>query len=112
NAKRLYHLVDQILEFRKTEAGTKKLRISEGDVVSFVREIYDSFMALAQKNTINYVFQSEQGELHGFFDRDAIERICFNLLSNAFKYTPVGGNISISVEKEGEDVLIQVKDSG
>src|SRR5690606_3977128 len=60
NAKRLYHLVDQILEFRKTEAGTKKLKISQGDVIAFVRGIYDSFMALAQKNTINYVFQSKE----------------------------------------------------
>jgi len=112
NAKRLYHLVDQILEFRKTEAGTKKLKISQGDVIAFVRGIYDSFMALAQKNTINYVFQSKENELQGFFDRDAIERICFNLLSNAFKYTAPGGSISIRVEKDDEDVLIQVEDSG
>ncbi len=112
NTKRLYHLVDQVLEFRKTEAGTKKLQISEGDVVTFVQEIYDSFLALAQKKEINYVFRSEESELPGFFDRDSIERICFNLLSNAFKYTPLGGSIEISVAKSGEDVIIKVTDSG
>lgn len=112
NAKRLYQLVDQILEFRKVEAGTKKLRVIKGDIVSFLQEIYESFVPMAEKNNITYTFFCAEKMSLCYFDRDSIERICFNLLSNAFKYTKDGGKISIDVHTEGEHLVVKVSDSG
>lgn len=112
NAKRLYQLVDQLLEFRKAEAGTKKLKVARSDMVKFVREIYESFVTMAEKKNIAYTFICAEKSLLCSFDRDSIERICFNLLSNAFKYTKERGKLSISLYKKEEDLVIQVSDSG
>lgn len=112
NTKRLFHLVDQLLEFRKTEAGTRKLKLSKGDMVSFVHDIYSSFIVLSEKNNIRYNFKSTESRLSFHFDRDAIEKVCFNLLSNAFKYTQNGGTIEITLSKKNEDVVITVSDTG
>lgn len=112
NVKRLYQLVDQLLEFRKVEADTKRLKVAEIDIVRFVKEIYESFSTMAEKNNIGYTFICPEEKMIGFFDRDAIERVCFNLLSNAFKYTKEGGEISIRLQKKEELLVISVLDTG
>jgi len=112
NTKRLFHLVEQLLDFRKTEAGTKKLNLGKGDIVSFVHEVYSSFIVLSEKNNIKYSFKSTESRLLFYFDSDAIEKVCFNLLSNAFKYTPNGGTIEITLAKRNNEVVIVVSDTG
>ncbi|WEK17729.1 MAG: two-component regulator propeller domain-containing protein [Candidatus Pedobacter colombiensis] len=112
NAKRLYHLVDQLFEFKKTELGTKKLKVNKADMVSFIHEVYGSFTTLSEKNKIKYTFRSTEARLSFYFDKDAIEKIMFNLLSNAFKYTPEGGSINIEFAKKNGDAVIKVSDTG
>ncbi|SMC40045.1 hybrid sensor histidine kinase/response regulator transcription factor [Pedobacter africanus] len=112
NAKRLYHLVDQLFEFKKTELGTKKLKVNKADMVSFIHEVYSSFVTLSDKNHIKYTFNSTEAKLSFYFDKDAIEKILFNLLSNAFKYTSAGGTIAVELSKKNGNALIKVSDSG
>ncbi|KIO75062.1 ATPase [Pedobacter lusitanus] len=112
NAKRLYNLVDQLFEFRKTEMGTRRLKVAKGDIVSFVHEIYESFHPLSEKNNIRYTYYSTEAKLSFYFDKDAIAKILFNLLSNAFKYTRPTQQVSIELLKRDEMVLIKVEDTG
>lgn len=112
NAKRLYNLVDQLFEFRKTEMGTRKLKVDKSDIVSFVHEIYESFRPLSEKNNISYTFHSTEARLSFYFDKDAMEKILFNLLSNAFKYTETGHKIGIELIRQSDHILIKVNDTG
>lgn len=112
NAKRLYNLVDQLFEFRKTEMGTKQLKVSKSDIVSFTHEIYQSFKPLSEKNHIHYTFHTNETNLTFFFDKDAMEKILFNLLSNAFKYTKSNQTIQIELLKVTDSIAIKVTDTG
>ncbi|MGQ7947312.1 two-component regulator propeller domain-containing protein [Flavobacterium sp. WC2509] len=112
NAKRLYNLVDQLFEFRKTEMGTRQLKVGQGDIVRFTREIFESFKPLSEKNGIHYTFNSSEEQLLFYFDKDAMEKILFNLLSNAFKYTKTGQTINIELLSKNDTVEIKVADTG
>ncbi len=112
NAKRLYNLVDQLFEFRKTEMGTRQLKVGKGDIVRFTREIYESFKPLSEKNDIHFTFHTNEEQLLFYFDKDAMEKILFNLLSNAFKYTKTGQSITLELVKKNETVEIKVADTG
>nr|WP_199077573.1 two-component regulator propeller domain-containing protein [Pedobacter sp. ASV19] len=112
NARRLYNLVDQLFEFRKTETGTRPLKVSKSDVVSFIHEIYVSFKPLSEKNQIHYTCHSGHAKLSFYFDHDAIEKILFNLLSNAFKYTRAQDRIDIELTTKNDFAVIKITDSG
>jgi signal transduction histidine kinase/ligand-binding sensor domain-containing protein/DNA-binding response OmpR family regulator len=117
NAQRLYKLVNQLLDFRKIEAEKLELAASPIELVSFCREIFNSFDDLAVRNEIDYYFSSKIHEITIEADREKIETIIFNLLSNAFKYTPVNGRIGleISILQNGESpaqLEIAVTDNG
>jgi signal transduction histidine kinase/ligand-binding sensor domain-containing protein/DNA-binding response OmpR family regulator len=103
NGRRLLNLVNQLLDFRKMEFKELKLSLRKGEIVEFIREVAYSFNDLAQQHHIDYLFESEVISLHTKFDHDKIERILFNLLSNAFKFTPSGGNISVFLSMAGKD---------
>jgi signal transduction histidine kinase/ligand-binding sensor domain-containing protein/CheY-like chemotaxis protein/AraC-like DNA-binding protein len=116
NAKRLLNLVNQLLDFRKLEVHDIRFRPSGGDLVSFVREIVHSFSDLSEKKDIHLIFESNVSSLEATFDHDKIEKILFNLLSNAFKFTMSDGKISVSlqVKDSGTDNIVElrVKDTG
>jgi signal transduction histidine kinase/ligand-binding sensor domain-containing protein/DNA-binding response OmpR family regulator len=116
NAKRLLNLVNQLLDFRKLEVHDIGFRPSGGDLVSFVREIVQSFSDLSEKKDIHLIFESNVSSLEATFDHDKIEKILFNLLSNAFKFTMADGEISVSlqVKDSGTDNIVElrVKDTG
>ncbi|MCI9845993.1 response regulator [Flavobacterium pectinovorum] len=112
NAKRLYNLVDQLFEFRKTEMGTRQLKVGKGDIVRFTHEIFESFKPLSEKNSIHFTYHAAVEQLLFYFDKDAMEKILFNLLSNAFKYTKTGQSISIELLKKNDTVEIKVTDTG
>ncbi|WP_072999916.1 hybrid sensor histidine kinase/response regulator transcription factor [Mariniphaga anaerophila] len=112
NASRLLDLIDQLLEFRKSETGKLKLNVSRNELVGFVNDIYLSFASVAAQNKIVYSFNSKEEKLEICFDKNIIERIFFNLLSNAFKFTPNGGKIGINLHKNSKSVVIEVTDSG
>jgi len=112
NAKRLLHLVNQLLDLRKMEVSELKLNISGGDIAVFIRSTADSFTDLAQERNISFHYHSEMEHLFALFDKDKLERILFNLLSNAFKFTPKGGTIGVelaALEKEEQSVLLELK---
>jgi signal transduction histidine kinase/ligand-binding sensor domain-containing protein/DNA-binding response OmpR family regulator len=119
NAKRLLNLVNQLLDFRKMEVQEVKLHPSIGDIVRFSKDISQSFMDIAEKKGIQFSFSANIDSLEIYFDRDKIEKILFNLLSNAFKYTYDNGTVSIKLtysspeNNEGDGTLaIEVKDTG
>ncbi|MBO9683339.1 MAG: response regulator, partial [Flavisolibacter sp.] len=98
NAKRLLNLVNQLLDFRKMEEHELKLQATEGELVSFVKDVCDSFKDLSERKKIDFVFRSTIDQLYTSFDHDKIERILFNVLSNAFKFTVEGGKINLELE--------------
>lgn len=116
NARRLLNLVNQLLDFRKLEVQEIKFNPSEGDIVKFIREVFFSFSDLSEKKNIRFTFQSSIQELETLFDQDKLEKILFNLLSNAFKFTPENGSVSVEVNLADKDdskwLAISVKDSG
>jgi signal transduction histidine kinase/ligand-binding sensor domain-containing protein/DNA-binding response OmpR family regulator len=117
NEKRLYRLINQLLEIRHVETGTLRLSVKKNDIVGFLREIHSLFSPLAEKKHIVFQFYSELESIPIHFDADKIEKILYNLLSNAMKYAPEGGfvNMSISIEKQRktqEMLNISVADNG
>lgn len=119
NTRRLLNLVNQILDFRKLEDQELKLNPSAVDIVSFIKEVLESFNDLSERKQIQLVFKSQLKYFYTLFDQDKIERVLFNLLSNAFKFTPVGGTISLELEKgdrfknsSGSSLIIKVSDTG
>lgn len=116
NARRLLHLVNQLLDFRKMEVNELRLHLRQGDVMRFVRDIYGSFIDLAEKKNISFSYYEDRRSLVTQFDHDKLERILFNLLSNAFKFTPEHGSVHVSLhtEQKGEEVqlTINIRDTG
>jgi len=112
NARRLLNLVNQLLDFRKMEVQELKLHAKPGDIIKFIKEISFSFSDIADEKGISFVFDTEIESLKTNFDHDKIERILFNLLSNAFKFTPKGGHVSVLVNlcrKKPDVELIEIK---
>ena len=119
NAKRLLSLVNQLLDFRKLEVQEMKLHPAIGDIIGFSKDICHSFMDIAEKKNIRFSFSSDIDSLEIYFDKDKIEKIFFNLLSNAFKYTHDNGAVSVNLtynppaNNEDEGTLaIEIKDTG
>lgn len=112
NTDRMLRLVNQILDFRKIQKNKMKLRVEKIDAVPFVRRIMDNFDGLAEDHHIDFVFESETPSLPLWVDVDKLEKIVFNLLSNAFKYTPQGKMITLFVHENENTVAIGVQDQG
>jgi len=110
NSQRLLKLINQILDYRKIEAGQMKFEPCKGDIIEFIHEEYLSFINEAEAKEIEIGFSSELERLDIWFDPDKIEKIMFNLLSNAVKFTPSGKtvNVDIKIEKKPEEVSIQL----
>ncbi|MFL5743382.1 MAG: two-component regulator propeller domain-containing protein [Niastella sp.] len=119
NARRLLNLVNQLLDFRKMEEHELKLQLSKGEFVSFLKEVTESFRDMSERKNIRFTFKTCIDRLDAYFDRDKMERILFNLLSNAFKFTLAGGHITVDLQKavgsddqEYTQVWINVIDTG
>ena len=112
NANRLLRVINQILDFRKVEGKQEKLAVREIDLVPFVGEIKSYFDSLASVRAISYTFTSSIKQCTLWIDPDLLEKVFFNLLSNAFKFTPEGGSVRIELTEEGDRVFIRVIDTG
>lgn len=118
NANRLLALVNQLLDFRKAEEGGHHLHLNEADIIAYLRTVCNNFLDMANKKHINFSFFTTQNLLNMMFDGDKVGKIVTNLLGNAFKFTPDGGNVSVLVETaRGEQykpdwLVIKVSDNG
>lgn len=116
NAERLLRLINQIMDMRKIDNHKMKVNLSMGDLAAFSEEIFDSFREHARERRIGYTFTSHPFCINMLFDRDKVEKMIYNLLSNAFKFTPDGGCISLEIDmpevEEKPTVRISVSDTG
>ena len=119
SARRLHNLINQLLNLSKLESGQMKLHVCEENITALVARYLQSFESLAKKRRIELAFHSAREVMPLFVDRDKVEIILFNLLSNAFKFTPDGGRIAVRVAGPAmaadvgpEMVSIAVSDSG
>ncbi len=112
NTERLYRLVNELLDFRKADSGNLRLHLFEEDIVSSLKEIFEYFQTLAESKNIKYTFSSNSSPILVYFDRDQMEKVFFNLLSNAFKFTPNEGSISLTISLTKRKVKITVTDNG
>jgi signal transduction histidine kinase/DNA-binding response OmpR family regulator len=112
NVMRLYRLVNQLMDFRKIEFNKMKVRASENDLVGFVKEITESYEVLARKKQIGLRFFTNERVMPTWFDVTMIDKVIFNLLSNAFKFTKENGFIHVTVSKLGSMAIIKVEDNG
>lgn len=112
NTDQLFKLINELMDFRKLENKQMKLQTAEGDIVKFANEIYLSFKQQAKISKLDYSFRTESPHINVYFDRDKLEKVLFNLISNAFKYTPQEGKIEVIVREIPGSVAISVIDSG
>lgn len=120
SVERMKRLIDQLLEFRKMENNKLALRLEEIEIVEMVRDVFYSFSDIAERRRINMLFSTQEKKQVLYADRSYLDKILYNLVSNAFKYTPVGGEIMVRIKnktlksgKEERDyVYISVIDNG
>lgn len=115
NASRLLNLVNQVLDFRKAQAGELKLKVSKTDILAYTRNIFDSFKELAYNKKITLNFVSEEENITGWIDTDKYDKILYNLLSNALKFTNKYGNVDLFIRlKDGAEgvLIVEVSDNG
>lgn len=112
NSNRLLRLINQLLDFRKIEEQKFSVRAISTDLCQFSRDIMTNFHGEAKKRNINFTLNCPSDSIDVFIDRNLIDKVYFNLLSNAFKFTSDHGTITISLHAEGETVELRFKDSG
>ena len=114
NSMRLLRLINQLMDFRKIEEGKMKLHASENNISTFVTEIANAFRDIARKKSISYNVISRVQDLNMWFDVTMLDKVLFNLLSNAFKFTGENGTINVSIDKNAKDnmAVIGVEDTG
>jgi parallel beta-helix repeat protein len=112
SANRLHELVNQLLDLSKLEAGSMKLQTCEENIVPVIKGLVLSFASFAERKKICLKFQSEKENIEVFIDRDKLEKIVTNLLSNAFKFTAEGGKVEVNVKRTEDKVEIIISDTG
>jgi signal transduction histidine kinase/CheY-like chemotaxis protein/ligand-binding sensor domain-containing protein/AraC-like DNA-binding protein len=112
NSDRMQRLVGQILDFSKIHENKMRLRVQYKEITGFTADIVQSFLPLAREKKINLVFDAGHRACHLWFDADKIEKVIFNLLSNAFKYTPNGKSIHVFIEEDDDAAVIKITDQG
>ena len=110
--KRLQRLINQLMEFRKINTGNMKLNIEKGEIIGFVRTIYNDLYTVAKQKDVTMNFTPCTSNHEMLFDQEKVETIMYNLLSNAVKYTPDKGIISVKLYLENNIVFFSVEDNG
>ncbi|RZL40304.1 MAG: HAMP domain-containing histidine kinase, partial [Pedobacter sp.] len=112
NADRLMNLITELLDFRKAESGKMTLQVSPGNIVKFCKEIFLAFQNWAITNQIDYNFSADDEEIALYFDKIQLEKVLFNLLSNAFKFTQKNGEINLKIKQDTDNVYLEISDNG
>ena len=110
--KRLQRLINQLMEFRKINTGNMKLNVEKGEIIGFVRAIYNDLYTVAKQKDVTMNFTPWTSNHEMLFDQEKVETIVYNLLSNAVKYTPDKGIISVKLYLENNIVFFSVEDNG
>jgi len=120
NAQRLLRLINQLMDLRKIDNEKMYLQAGQYDIVAFTNNIKEAFNVIAEQKNIDFIFRSDLDEQLVYFDRDKVDKILFNLLSNAFKFTSSSGTVEIFIRKavhtfddaEKDAVEIEIRDNG
>ena len=112
NAKRLQNLTNQVLDLSRLEAGNMDLHLQEGDLSAAIKFICSTFLSLAESKGLSYRQDIFEGPYIACFDRDKLEKMLNNLLSNAFKFTPEGGSVNLKASIDAGKLVVEIKDSG
>ncbi len=112
NTERLSVLIDGVLDFQKLEAGRMKLDIQSNDIEEVVSEVHETMALYTKKNEVELSFELAEDMPKAKFDRAKIIQVLTNLVSNAIKYTPEKGRVSVSIQHQNEDLIITVSDTG
>lgn len=112
NARRLLFIANELLDFRKKESSTLELKVAAGNFSLFVYEIVLSFSQLAEQRNINLIYEGKDDGIHLWYDRFWMEKVLFNLLSNAFKNTPDQGKIELISQIKNSNYILSIKDTG
>lgn len=112
NTNRLLVLVDQILDISKVESGNLKLKVTNSKIIPLIGAITDSFLFTTKQKGIDYKINKKQSNIDAWFDRDVLEKIITNLISNAVKYTPENGKIECNIKNKKNKIYFIIKNSG
>ena len=112
NTLNMQNLITELLEFRKSEQGHLAIKVIEKDFIPFLYEIYLSFSEYANYRNIKLNFKCDEEKINLYFDQIQMQKVFYNLISNAFKYTPKNGEINIAVTQTSDKISIQIDDSG
>jgi ligand-binding sensor domain-containing protein/signal transduction histidine kinase/DNA-binding response OmpR family regulator len=112
NSESLLQLVNELMDFRKAETGHLSLHIAKWNIVPFIESIFSSFYDSSVSKNIQADCVSSVSEMEIYFDKEQLEKVFYNLLSNAFKFTPDGGFISLSIEDKPDFIEVSVTNSG
>ena len=107
NSDRLFRLIDQVIEFRRIETNRIRLNAAEGDIIKFLRELTDSFEDIACERSISLDFNSDLEACEIWYDENKVDKIVYNLLSNAFKFTPDKGSILVNFSLARQPDLVE-----
>lgn len=112
NAKRMTHLINQVLDYRRSELGVLYLKVELKNINNDVKEIFELFTQITKSKGINYYFNSNITSQELYYDPNFLERILSNLISNAIKYTSADGTIDITIDERDKRLIIEVADTG
>jgi ligand-binding sensor domain-containing protein/signal transduction histidine kinase/DNA-binding response OmpR family regulator len=118
NAHKLLNLINKLLDYRKIESGNILLKVKEDDIVAFTEEICIAFRELAIRKNIHFTFHSEEQSILAWFDKEKLEMVINNIISNSFKYIGKGNEINVSIHKKISEkypqgrVAIRIRDNG
>jgi signal transduction histidine kinase len=112
NSESLLQLVNELLDFRKAETGHLSMHVTQINIVDFIKTIKSSFDETAAEKDIVFELQSKTNNIPLYFDREQMKKVFYNLLFNAFKFTPNGGIINHEVKDDKDDVVIDIVNSG
>lgn len=112
NSERILHLINQMMDLRKIDKGQMVMRMSETNMVAFMQDVYELFKQQAMAKNINFTFKHDMESLPLWIDCNNFDKVLVNVLSNAFKFTPTGGKVTLSLTATQEHAYISVKDNG
>ena len=112
NAERILSLINQMMDLRKIDKGQMQMRMRETNLVSFAKDIYDLFDNQAKTKQIKFIYEHDSDKIPVWIDRQNFDKVLMNVLSNAFKYTPTGGEIGIRISHTDESATIAIYDNG